>query len=133
MKRALICFMLGLSVIGFLCIGGLRPKVQLTNQAQQNISLLATAAMRLTDHVKLWLSDYVEETEPVISTVDSLPQKEALIDYDAALKIVYEIIDDIEELLTPDQKKAIEREVNELYKQSILKEYKNQIGPQYYE
>ncbi|MDO5793576.1 MAG: hypothetical protein Q4Q00_05190 [Turicibacter sp.] len=133
MKRALICFMLGLSVIGFLCIGGLRPKVQLTDQAQQNISLLATAAMRLTDHVKLWLSDYVEETEPVISTVDSLPQKEALIDYDAALKIVYEIIDDIEELLTPDQKKAIEREVNELYKQSILKEYKNQIGPQYYE
>ena len=132
MKRALICFMLGLSVIGFLCIGGLRPKVQLTDQAQQNISLLATAAMRLTDHVKLWLSDYVEETEPVISTVDSLPQKEALIDYDAALKIVYEIIDDIEELLTPDQKKAIEREVNELYKQSILKEYKNQIGPQYY-
>lgn len=125
--------MLGLSVIGFLCIGGLRPKVQLTDQAQQNISLLATAAMRLTDHVKLWLSDYVEETEPVISTVDSLPQKEALIDYDAALKIVYEIIDDIEELLTPDQKKAIEREVNELYKQSILKEYKNQIGPQYYE
>lgn len=133
MKRALICFMLGLSVIGFLCIGGLRPKVQLTDQAQQNISLLATAAMRLTDHVKLWLSDYVEETEPVISTVDSLPQKEALIDYDAALKIVYEIIDDIEELLTSDQKKAIEREVNELYKQSILKEYKNQIGPQYYE
>ena len=133
MKRALICFMLGLSVIGFLCIGGLRPKVQLTDQAQQNISLLATAAMRLTDHVKLWLSDYVEKTEPVISTVDSLPQKEALIDYDAALKIVYEIIDDIEELLTPDQKKAIEREVNELYKQSILKEYKNQIGPQYYE
>ena len=133
MKRALICFMLGLSVIGFLCIGGLRPKVQLTDQAQQNISLLATAAMRLTDHVKLWLSDYVEETEPVISTVDSLPQKEALIDYDAALKIVYEIIDDIEELLIPDQKKAIEREVNELYKQSILKEYKNQIGPQYYE
>ncbi|MDO4924387.1 MAG: hypothetical protein Q3980_01825 [Turicibacter sp.] len=133
MKRALICFMLGFSVIGFLCIGGLRPKVQLTDQAQQNISLLATAAMRLTDHVKLWLSDYVEETEPVISTVDSLPQKEALIDYDAALKIVCEIIDDIEELLTPDQKKAIEREVNELYKQSILKEYKNQIGPQYYE
>ena len=133
MKRTLICFMLGLSVIGFLFIGGLRPKVQLTDQAQQNLSLLATAAMKLTDHVKLWLSDYVEETEAVIGTVDPLPKNEASIDYEAALKIVYEIIDDIEELLTPDQKKAIEREVNELYKQSILKEYKNQIGPQYYE
>ena len=33
----------------------------------------------------------------------------------------------------PEQKKAIEKEVNELYKQGILQEYKDQIGPRYYE
>ena len=60
-------------------------------------------------------------------------QKESLIDYDAALKIVYEIIEDLDKIFTPDQKQAIEKEVNELYKQNILKEYRDQIGPSYYE
>ncbi len=133
MKRALIYFTLGLGVAYFLFTGGIRPKLQLTEQAQQNITVLATAAMRLTDHVKTWLSDYAEETEPVVSTLDALPQKESLIDYDAALKIVFEMIEGIEKLLTPDQKIAIEKEINELYKQNILQEYKDQIGPQYYE
>lgn len=133
MERVLTCCLLGISVIGFLFIGGLRTSVQLTTQAQQNMSVLAAEAMKLTDYVKLWLSDYVEETEPVISTVDILAQKEGLIDYDAALEIVYEMIGDIEHLLTLDQKEAIEKEVNELYKQSILKQYKNEVGPQFYE
>lgn len=125
MERVLTCCLLGISVIGFLFIGGLRTSVQLTTQAQQNMSVLAAEAMKLTD--------YVEETEPVISTVDILAQKEGLIDYDAALEIVYEMIGDIEHLLTLNQKEAIEKEVNELYKQSILKQYKNEVGPQFYE
>lgn len=133
MKRALTRCLLGISVICFLFIGGLRTNVQLTSQAQQNLSGLAAQAMKLTDHVKLWLSDYVEEDESVISTVEVLDQKEGLIDYDAALEIVYEMIGDIEHLLTLDQKEAIEKEVNELYKQSILKQYKNEVGPQFYE
>ena len=133
MKRALTCCLLGISVICFLFIGGLRTNVQLTSQAQQNLSVLVAQAMKLTDHVKLWLSDYVEEDQSVISTVDVLAQKEGLIDYDAALEIVYEMIGDIEHLLTLDQKEAIEKEVNELYKQSILKQYKNEVGPQFYE
>lgn len=133
MKRALTCCLLGISVICFLFIGGLRTNVQLTSQAQQNLSVLVAQAMKLTDHVKLWLSDYVEEDEAVISTVDVLAQKEGLTDYDAALEIVYEMIGDIEHLLTLDQKEAIEKEVNELYKQSILKQYKNEVGPQFYE
>lgn len=133
MKRALTRCLLGISVICFLFIGGLRTNVQLTSQAQQNLSGLAAQAMKLTDHVKLWLSDYVEEDESVISTVEVLDQKEGLIDYDAALEIVYEMIGDIEHLLTIDQKEAIEKEINELYKQSILKQYKNEVGPQFYE
>lgn len=133
MKRALVYFMLGLGVTYFLFTGGVRPKFQLTEQAQQNITVLATAAMKLTDHVKTWLSDYAEETQPVVSTIDTLPQKESLIDYDATLKIVFEMIEGIEKLLTPDQKIAIEKEINELYKQNILQEYKDQIGPRYYE
>ena len=133
MKRALTRCLLGISVICFLFIGGLRTNVQLTSQAQQNLSGLAAQAMKLTDHVKLWLSDYVEEDESVISTVEVLDQKEGLIDYDAALEIVYEMIGDIEHLLTIDQKEAIEKEINELYKQSILKQYKNEVGTQFYE
>ncbi len=37
-------------------------------------------------------------------------------------KIVYEIIEDLDKIFTPDQKQAIEKEVNELYKQNILKD-----------
>lgn len=133
MKRALIYFTLGLGVSYFLFAGGIRTKVQLTEQAQQNISVLASAAMRVTDHVKSWLSDYTEDTQPVMSTLDILSEKESLIDYDAALKIVHEIIEDLDKMFTSDQKKAIEKEVNELYKQNVLKEYKDQIGPSYYE
>lgn len=133
MKRALIYFTLGLGVAYFLFAGGIRTKVQLTDQARQNITVLASAAMRVTDHVKSWLSDYAEDTQPVMSTLEPLSQKESLIDYDAALKIVYEIIEDLDKIFTPDQKQAIEKEVNELYKQNILKEYRDQIGPSYYE
>ena len=46
---------------------------------------------------------------------------------------MYEIIEDLDKIFTPDQKQAIEKEVNELYKQNILKEYRDQIGPSYYE
>lgn len=113
MKRALIYFTLGLGVAYFLFAGGIRTKVQLTDQAQQNITVLASAAMRVTDHVKSWLSDYAEDTQPVMSTLEPLSQKESLIDYDAALKIVYEIIEDLDKIFTPDQKQAIEKEVNE--------------------
>lgn len=133
MKRALIYVTLGLGVVYFLFAGGIRTKVQLTDQAQQNISVLASAGMRVTDHVKSWLSDYTEDTQPVMSTLDILSEKESLIDYEAALKIVHEIIEDLDKMFTSDQKKAIEKEVNELYKQNILKEYKDQIGPSYYE
>ena len=98
MKRALIYFTLGLGVAYFLFAGGIRTKVQLTDQAQQNITVLASAAMRVTDHVKSWLSDYAEDTQPVMSTLEPLSQKESLIDYDAALKIVYEIIEDLEDI-----------------------------------
>lgn len=133
MKRALIYVTLGLGVVYFLFAGGIRTKVQLTDQAQQNISVLASAGMRVTDHVKSWLSDYTEDTQPVMSTLDILSEKESLIDYEAALKIVHEIIEDLDKMFTSDQKKAIEKEVNELYKQNVLKEYKDQIGPSYYE
>ncbi len=75
MKRALIYFTLGLGVAYFLFAGGIRTKVQLTDQAQQNITVLASAAMRVTDHVKSWLSDYAEDTQPVMSTLEPLSQK----------------------------------------------------------
>ena len=48
-------------------------------------------------------------------------------------KSIDEIIEDLDKIFTPDQKQAIEKEVNELYKQNILKEYRDQIGPSYYE
>jgi len=125
--------MLGFGVACFLFVGGIRPDLQLTNQAQQNISVLATTAIKFTDQVRTWLLTYTEESEPVMRSVDLSYDKDSFIDYDAALKIVDEIIKDIETLLTPEQKKAIEKEVNELYKQGILQEYKDQIGPRYYE
>jgi len=133
MKRLLTYLMLGFGVACFLFVGGIRPDLQLTNQAQQNISVLATTAIKFTDQVRTWLLTYTEESEPVMSSVDLSYDKDSFIDYDAALKIVDEIIKDIETLLTPEQKKAIEKEVNELYKQGILQEYKDQIGPRYYE
>ena len=68
-----------------------------------------------------------------MSSVDLSYDDDSFIDYDAALKIVDEIIQDIETLLTPEQKKAIKKEVNERYKQGVLQEYKDQIGPRYYE
>lgn len=133
MKRLLTYLMLGFGVACFLFVGGIRPDLQLTNQAQQNISVLATTAIKFTDQVRTWLLTYTEESEPVMRSVDLSYDKDSFIDYDAALKIVDEIIKDIETLLTPEQKKAIEKEVNELYKQGILQEYKDQIGPRYYE
>jgi len=133
MKRLLTYLMLGFGVACFLFVGGIRPDLQLTNQAQQNISVLATTAIKFTEQVRTWLLTYTEESEPVMSSVDLSYDKDSFIDYDAALKIVDEIIKDIETLLTPEQKKAIEKEVNELYKQGILQEYKDQIGPRYYQ
>ena len=133
MKRLLTYLMLGFGAACFLFVGGIRPDLQLTNQAQQNISVLATTAIKFTDQVRTWLLTYTEESEPVMSSVDLSHDRNSFIDYDAALKIVDEIIKDIETLLTPEQKKAIEKEVNELYKQGILQEYKDQIGPRYYE
>ncbi|MBQ8994048.1 MAG: hypothetical protein IJ085_08060 [Turicibacter sp.] len=133
MKRLLTYLMLGFGVACFLFVGGIRPDLQLTNQAQQNISVLATTAIKFTDQVRTWLLTYTEESEPVMRSVDLSYDKDSFIDYDAALKIVDEIIKDIETLLTPEQKKAIEKEVNALYKQGILQEYKDQIGPRYYE
>ena len=133
MKRLLTYLMLGFGVACFLFVGGIRPDLQLTNQAQQNISVLATTAIKFTEQVRTWLLTYTEESEPVMSSVDLSYDKDSFIDYDAALKIVDEIIKDIETLLTPEQKKAIEKEVNELYKQGVLQEYKDQIGPRYYQ
>ena len=133
MKRLLTYLMLGFGVACFLFVGGIRPHLQLTNQAQQNFSVLATTAIKLTDQVRTWLLTYAEESEPVMSSVDLSYDQDSFIDYDAALKIVDEIIQDIETLLTPEQKKAIKKEVNERYKQGVLQEYKDQIGPSYYE
>lgn len=133
MKRILNYLILGFLVVCFLFVGGIRPQIQLTNQAQQNISILATTALKMTDQVRTWLLNYTEESEPVMSSVDLSYDQDTFIDYDAALKIVDEIIKDIEMLLTPEQKQAIEKEVNELYKQGVLKEYRNQIAPHYYE
>ena len=133
MKRLLTYLMLGFGVACFLFVGGIRPDLQLTNQAQQNISVLATTAIKFTEQVRTWLLTYTEESEPVMSSVDLSYDKDSFIDYDAALKIVDEIIKDIETLLTSEQKEAIEKEVNELYKQGILQQYKDQIGPRYYQ
>lgn len=133
MKRLLTYLTLGFGVVCFLFVGGIRPNVQLTNQAQQNISVLATTAIKLTDEVRTWLLTYIEESELVMRSVDLSYDNDSFIDYDAALRIVDEIIEDIETLLTPEQKKAIKNEVNQLYKQGILQEYKDQIGPHYYE
>ena len=127
MKRLLTYLMLGFGVACFLFVGGIRPHLPLTNQAQQNFSVLATTAIKLTDQVRTWLLTYAKESEPVMSSVDLLHDDDSFIDYDAALKIVDEIIQDIETLLTPEQKKAIKKEVNERYKQGVLQEYKDQL------
>ena len=72
MKRLLTYLMLGFGVACFLFVGGFRPHLQLTNQAQQNFSVLATTAIKLTDQVRTWLLTYAKESEPVMSSVDLL-------------------------------------------------------------
>ena len=109
MKRALIYFTLGLGVAYFLFAGGIRTKVQLTDQAQQNITVLASAAMRVTDHVKSWLSDYAEDTQPVMSTLEPLSQKESLIDYDAALKSCMKLLKILIKYLHPIKNKRLKK------------------------
>lgn len=132
MNRLVSYLTLGLAVIGFLFVGGLRTEVQLTPQAKENVTRLGQGVQEVKRYVQSWFIDE-EDAQVVTETIEVSRPTSFNVNYDAALEIVYEMLEDLEHLFTSEQKQAIEKEMNQLYKQQLLKEYKNQLAPSYYE
>ncbi len=83
-------------------------------------------------YVRSWLGEDKEET--VVVSTDNSPQRASLdVNYDAALEIVEEMLKDLEHLFTADQQQAVQKEMDQLYKQHLLQQYKDQLAPSYYE
>ncbi len=43
------------------------------------------------------------------------------------------MLKDLEHLFTADQQQAVQKEMDQLYKQHLLQQYKDQLAPSYYE
>lgn len=118
MKRAILFFVLGFMVAFYIMYNRSDSMTHPMHQSQdERISQVANVLTELRSGVKTWWSgfknqDFVQD-DSIITTST----------YDVALEIVAEMIEDIESLLTSEQKAAIEKEVNQLYRENILKEY----------
>ena len=132
MKRLVSYVVLGFAVVGLLFVGGFRTEIQLTQQAKLNMARLGHEIQEVKGYVRSWLGEDKEET--VVVSTDNSPQRASLdVNYDAALEIVEEMLKDLEHLFTADQQQAVQKEMDQLYKQHLLRQYKDQLAPSYYE
>lgn len=132
MKRAILFFVLGFAVAFYVMMNGSGSSSHPMSQSQEDrVSHVTNALTEFSSDVKTWLSGFKNhETSKEDSTIST----SLSVDYDAALKIVSEMIEDIGSLLTSDQKAALEQEVNQLYRQNLLKEYSGSTeNPKYRE
>lgn len=129
MKRAILFFVLGFTVAFYIMNNRSGSTIHPMNQSQEErISQVANVLTELSSEVKIWWSDFKNRDSVQDDSIMTTST------YDAALEIVSEMIEDIESLLTSEQKVALEKEVNQLYRQNILKEYGNSTeNPKYRE
>ncbi|MDB8562668.1 hypothetical protein PNU83_00980 [Turicibacter sanguinis] len=121
MKRAILFFVLGFVVAFYVMMNGSGSSSHPMSQSQEErVSHVVNALSEFSSDVKTWLSGFKNHENP---KEESTMSTSLTVDYDAALKIVSEMIEDIGSLLTDDQKAALEQGVNQLYRQNLLKEY----------
>lgn len=130
MKRAILFFVLGFAVAFYVMMNGGGNKTHPMSESQEErVSHVTNVLTELTSDVKTWLSGLKNQESTLNSSSEVVN-----VDYDAALKIVSEMIEDIGALLTSDQRAALEKEVNQLYRENLLKEYGNSTeNPKYLE
>lgn len=121
MKRALLFFVLGFVVACYWFANKDLSQSNIVKASREDrLALVSDIFTEWSTDVKSWFSNSKEvESDEISVEPNSLEQS----NYEEALSIVSELLQDIGGLLTPEQKNALEQEMNQLYRNSILKEY----------
>lgn len=121
MKRALLFFVLGFVVACYWFVNKDFSQSNIVKASREDrLALVSDIFTEWSTDVKSWFSNSKEvESDEISVEPNSLEQS----NYEEALSIVSELLQDIGGLLTPEQKNALEQEMNQLYRNSILKEY----------
>lgn len=121
MKRALLFFVLGFVVACYWFTSKDQSQSNIVKAGREDrLQLVSDIFTEWSADVKSWFSSSKEmESDEISVEQNSLNQS----NYEEALNIVSELLQDIGGLLTPEQKNALEREMNQLHRDNILKEY----------
>lgn len=121
MKRALLFFVLGFVVACSWFTNKDQSQSNIVKASREDrLALVSDIFTEWSTDVKSWFSNSKEvESDEISVKSNSLDQS----NYEEALNIVSELLQDIGGLLTPEQKNVLEEGMNQLYRESILKEY----------
>ena len=121
MKRALLFFVLGFVVACYWFINNDQSQSNIVKASREDrLALVSDVFTEWSADVKSWFSNSKGVESDKISVK---PNSSDQSNYEEALNIVSELLQDIGGLLTPEQKNALEEGMNQLYRDSILKEY----------
>ncbi len=120
MKKALLFFILGFMVAFYWLTRYDMKETKLVKATPQDrLGLVSDIFSEWSDDVRAWFGPSQDERDGVL-VGDEVSTSS---DYELAISIISDLIRDLKISFTEEQKQAIESRLNEIYRNSILKEY----------